>query len=207
MSYRAGRTRWKRFAALLVPGVMATAALGVGMAQGALAVSFFVSGHEFQLAADTLDARGLSIYGMVDVARKGTLIPVVVTGARRASITGLCQSVVMQIPVLGPYTLTFTGGERRPIETTNLFIDATTELAGQANFKDLDIGVAAGALTKGPVDPGDRNSRFFDPDGFAQQAASASLTNVRVHAVAVSATTFNVPGLAARVRQGAHDCF
>lgn len=92
MLHRAGRTSWKRFAAVLVPSVMAAAALGIGMAQGALAASFLISGQKFQVALDTLDVRGLSIYGMVDVTRKGTLVPVVVTGASRAEISGLCQS-------------------------------------------------------------------------------------------------------------------
>jgi hypothetical protein len=186
---------------------MAAAALGIGMAQGALAASFLISGQKFQVALDTLDVRGLSIYGMVDVTRKGALVPVVVTGASRAEISGLCQSVVVPIPVLGPYTLRVTGGERRRVEAKNLFLDATSLSSSQANFDDLDIGVAAGAVSKGPISRGDRNSRFFDPNGFAQQADSASLSDVRFTTVAVSAATFNVPDLAVRLRQGHHECF
>jgi hypothetical protein len=207
MLHRAGRTSWKRFAAVLVPSVMAAAALGIGMAQGALAASFLISGQKFQVALDTLDVRGLSIYGMVDVTRKGALVPVVVTGASRAEISGLCQSVVVPIPVLGPYTLRVTGGERRRVEAKNLFLDATSLSSSQANFDDLDIGVAAGAVSKGPISRGDRNSRFFDPNGFAQQADSASLTDVHFTTVAVSAATFNVPDLDVRLRQGHHECF
>ncbi|MFD8419813.1 DUF6230 family protein [Streptomyces sp. NPDC059466] len=207
MLHRAGRTSWKRFARVLVPSVMAAAALGVGMAQGALAASFLISGQKFQVALDTLDARGLSIYGTVDVTRQGTLVPVVVTGARRAEISGLCQSVVVPIPVLGPYTLRVTGGEHRRVEASDLFLDATTVTSTQANFNDLDIGVAAGAVSKGPISREDRNSRFFDPNGFAQQADSAVLKNVRFTTVAVTAATFNVPDLGVRLRQGHHECF
>ncbi|MCT9111718.1 DUF6230 family protein [Streptomyces mirabilis] len=207
MLHRAGRTSWKRFAAVLAPSVMAAAALGVGMAQGALAASFLISGQKFQVALDTLDVRGLSIYGMVDVTRKGTLVPVFVTGASRAEISGLCQSVVVSVPVLGPYTLRITGGDRRRVEAKNLFLDATSLSSTQANFDDLDIGVAAGAVSKGPINRGDRNSRFFDPNGFAQQADSAFLTNVHFTTVAVSAATFNVPDLDVRLRQGHHECF
>lgn len=207
MLHRAGRTSWKRFAAVLIPSVLAAAALGVGMAQGALAASFLISGQKFQVALDTLDVRGLSIYGTVDVTRKGTLVPVVVTGASRAEISGLCQSVVVQVPVLGPYTLRITGGERSRIEARNLFLDATALSSAQANFDGLDIGVATGAVSKGPISPGDRNSRFYDPDGFAQQADSAFLTDVQFTTVAVSAATFNVPGLEVRLKQGRHECF
>ncbi|MCX4695668.1 DUF6230 family protein [Streptomyces sp. NBC_01408] len=207
MPHRAGKTSWKRFAAVLVPGVTAAAALGISMAQGALAASFFISGQKFQVAVDTLNADGLSIYGMVDVTRKGTLVPVVVTGVSRAKISGLCQSVVVPIPVLGPYTLRLTGGEQSQVQAKNLFLDATSLSIGQANFDNIDIGVAAGSVSKGPINPADKDSRFFDPNGFAQQANSAVLSNVHATTVAVSAATFNVPDLDVRLKQGHHECF
>ncbi|MET7861094.1 DUF6230 family protein [Streptomyces sp. NPDC005318] len=207
MSHRSGRTCWKRFAAVLVPGVTAATVLGIAMAQGALAASFFISGQRFQVAVDTLRSRGVSIYGMVDVSRAGALVPVVVIGARNATISGLCQSVVVQVPVLGPYTLRLTGGEQRPVEARDLFLDVTSATVGQANLEGLDIGVAAGAVTKGPISPEDRNSQFFDPNGFAQQAVSSTLTDVRVTAVAVTAATFNVPDFGVRLKQGRHECF
>ncbi|MEU0369763.1 DUF6230 family protein [Streptomyces sp. NPDC006283] len=207
MSHSFGRTRWKRFVVVLGAGVTAAAALGIGMAQGALAASFFISGQKFQVGADTMRVRGLSIYGMVDVTKKGTLVPVAVTGMRSARISGLCQSVVVPVPVLGPYTLRLTGGDRETTEAKNLFIDTTDLSVGQANLDDIDIGVAAGAVRKGPINPEDRDSRFFDPNGVAQQAVSAVLTDVEATAVAVSAGTMNVPDLRLRLKQGSHECF
>ncbi|MGV4987941.1 DUF6230 family protein [Streptomyces sp. NRAIS4] len=205
--HHAGRTCWKRFAAVLIPGVVASAALAIAMAQGALAASFFISGQRLQVTADTLTMRGFSLYGMVDVPKKGTPTPVMVIGARQATVSGLCQSVVVDIPVLGPQTLRLTGGNDQPAEATNLFLDATSESVGRAYFRGVDTGVAQGAITKGPINPGDRDSRFFDPNGVGQQAVSATLTNVRVTAVAVSAGTFNIPGLYEQLKQGRHECF
>ncbi|MFE0510534.1 DUF6230 family protein [Streptomyces sp. NPDC058964] len=208
MSHSRGRTRWKRFALVMMPSTVAAAALAIGIAQGALAASFFISGDRFQIAADSLTARGLSIYGMVDVTREGRLVPVVVTGTRHATIRGLCQSVTVEVPVLGPYTLRLTGGDRgERAEARDLFVDATLLAATEASLKDLDIGVAAGSVTKGPIDPGDRNSRLFDPNGIAQQAVSATLTDVRYTAVAASAATFNIPDLRLDLDQGRNDCF
>ncbi|MFJ4579446.1 DUF6230 family protein [Streptomyces echinatus] len=206
MSHRAGKTRWRRFAAILVSGVAACAALGVAMGQGALAASFLISGQRFQVTADTLTARGFSVYGMVDVTRQGERVPVQVTGARHSTISGLCESVVVDVPVLGPQTLKLTGGRERPIEASSLFLDTTSQSAGQANFKGLDQGIAQGEITKGPISPDDRSSRFFDPNGFGQQAASVILTDVHVTAVALSAGTFNIPGLRVRIEQGRHEC-
>ncbi|MFJ3303269.1 DUF6230 family protein [Streptomyces sp. NPDC086549] len=206
MSHRAGKTRWRRFAAVLVPGVAAAAALGIAMGQGALAASFLISGQRFLVTADTLTSRGLSIYSMLDVTRQGERVPVLVTGARYATISALCQSVVVEVPVLGTQTLRITGGNDRLVEATNLFLDTTSQSAGQANFTGLDQGIAQGEITKGPINPGDRDSRFFDPNGFGQQATSVTLTDVRVTAVALTAGTFNIPGLHVQIEQGRHEC-
>ncbi|MBT2392058.1 cholesterol esterase [Streptomyces sp. ISL-1] len=206
MSQQFGRTRWKRFAFFLVPSIAAAAATAIGLAQGALAASFFISGKEFKISADSLTGEGFSLYGTVDVTRKRTPVPVVVAGFKSATIQGLCQSVVVPVPVLGPYTLTVTGG-RRPTTAKNLFIDMATLEADQANFRRIDIGIAAGSLTVGEVSPGDRDSRFFDPNGFAQQARSATLTDLRLTAVATSAGTFDVPGLKLSLDKGKDECF
>ncbi|TFV29633.1 hypothetical protein E4K10_48335 [Streptomyces sp. T1317-0309] len=56
-----------------------------------------------------------------------------------------------------------TGGIGRPVEAANLFIDATSVAAAQADTNNIDIGIAAGAVTKGPINPQDRKSRWFDP--------------------------------------------
>ncbi|MER6983553.1 DUF6230 family protein [Streptomyces carpinensis] len=207
MPHQAGRTRWRRFAAILVTSISACAVLGIAMAQGALAASFFISGQTFKIAADTLTARGVSIYSMVDVTRKHELVPVVVTGTRHATISGLCQSVLVDIPVLGPQTLRITSGYERPATASNLFLDITSQSADEAQFKGLDIGVAQGAITKGPINPGDRNSRFFDPDGVGQQADSSTLTQVRWTTVALSSSTFNLPDLRLQLKPGNHECF
>ncbi|MEV4340517.1 DUF6230 family protein [Streptomyces sp. NPDC049590] len=208
MSHHVGRTRWRRFAVLMVPSVALSAALGIAMAQGALAASFLVSGQRFQVTADTLTARGISIYGMVDVSKDGDHVPVLVTGARHVTVDDLCQSVPIDIPGPGTYTLKLTGGQDRPAEASHMFLDATFEAAGQANFEDIDIGIAQGEITKGPINPDDRTSRFFDfdPSGFGQQADSVRLTDVHVTAAAISAGTFNIPGMRVRIEEGHHDC-
>ncbi|MFF1568644.1 DUF6230 family protein [Streptomyces sp. NPDC058293] len=206
MSHHVGRTRWRRFAAVLVPCFAVCAGLGIAMAQGALAASFLISGQKFKVTADTLTVRGLSIYPMVDVTKKHELVPVLVTGARHATLSDLCQSFQVDIPMLGTYTLTLTGGDERPAEASNLFLDATFEAAGQANFRGIDIGIAQGAITKGPINPGDRDSRFFDPSGIGQQATSVTLTDVSVTAVALTAATFDIPDLRVQIKQGDHEC-
>ncbi|MDH6126540.1 DUF6230 family protein [Kitasatospora sp. GP82] len=203
-----GGTRWRRFAAVLLPSMAAASAVAISLAQGALAASFFISGEEFKTAAGTLTGEGLSIYGMVDVTRNGDHIPVLVTGVRSATIEALCQSVVIQVPVLGPYTLRLTGGEDgTPARVKNLFLDTSVQRASQAVLHNVDLGIAAGSLTTGEISRGDRESPFFDPNGFALQGTSATLTNVRATGVAASASTIDLPGLHASLKAGKNECF
>src|ERR1700743_2794113 len=94
-----GGTRWRRFAVVMVPSVAATAAIGVALAQGALAASFAVSGQQFKVSAATLHGEVFVQYGNIDVEHNGTPPPVAVSGFNSADITDLCQSVVVPTPI------------------------------------------------------------------------------------------------------------
>src|SRR3954468_18006470 len=92
-----GGTRWKRFAVVMVPSVAATAAIGVAVAQGALAASFSVSGQSFKVAASSIDGTNFVQYGALDTGKTGAH-PVAVVGMKTATIHDLCQSVVVPVP-------------------------------------------------------------------------------------------------------------
>ncbi|MEU7567811.1 DUF6230 family protein [Streptomyces fradiae] len=210
-----GGTRWKRFAVVMVPSVAATAAIGVGLAQGALAASFAVSGQEFKVTADHLYGEGFAQYGGVDMGyanvKEGDQLvprPVAISTFRNATITKMCQSVVTpDVPVFGKITLRLEAGPgpeaERKVQATNLYLDVT-DLDADAEFKNIDIGVAAKDTAqgtrfgKGPAVK-DQN---INQNGFAQQAETATLTNVRQKAWATTAGTFKLSGLKMRLHKG-----
>jgi len=204
-----GGTRWKRFAVVMVPSVAATAAIGVALAQGALAASFSVSGQQFKVSADSLEGDGFSQYGALDsgytLDGKKTVHPVAVSAFKSATIKGLCQSVVTpNIPVLGSVSLILhAGGGEKPVEADNLYIDLD-DLSADATFTNIDIGVAAGSASKGP---GIKSGDTANPNGFAQQADHASLTGVKQTAWATTAGTFKLSGLKMSVSTGTHECY
>ena len=203
-----GGTRWKRFAVVMVPSVAATAAIGVALAQGALAASFSVSGQSFQVTADKLEGTGFEQYGALDkgytLTGEQALHPVAVSAFNSAKISNMCQSVVTPgIPLLGSVTLTLTAGKDTPVEAENLYIDVA-DLNANATFKNLEIGVAAKDASKGPgVKSGDQ----ANPNGFAQQADSAVLTDVKQTAWATTAGTFKLSGLHMALSTGSHPCY
>ncbi|WP_329136742.1 DUF6230 family protein [Streptomyces sp. NBC_01476] len=193
-----GGTRWRRFAVVMVPSVAATAAIGVALAQGALAASFAVSGQQFKVTAKSLHGEGFEQYGAIDAPSGHGAVPVAVSAFTDATITGLCQSVVVPTPI-GDVTLVLTAGNgSKKVEAHNLYIDLD-QLDADATFNNINIGVAAGHSTKGP---GVKSKDAADPESFAQEADSADLTGVKQTAWATSAGTFKLAGLSLRIHKG-----
>ncbi|WP_338700660.1 DUF6230 family protein [Streptomyces sp. Q6] len=195
-----GGTRWKRFAVVMVPSVAATAAIGVALSQGALAASFSVSGQSFKVHVDKLDADGMIQYGAIDAEKNGTPHPVSVSAFNSADLTNMCQSVVTHVPVLGDVTLVLkAGGGGKPAHADKIYIDVA-QLKADAEFTDINIGVAAGSSSKGPGMKGGKEQS--DPNGFAQEASHATLTDVDQTAWATSAGTFKLNGLNMSLKKG-----
>lgn len=211
-----GGTRWKRFAIVMVPSVAATAAIGVGLAQGALAASFAVSGQEFKVRAGYLDGQGFSQYGgVVDAyaeleGDEKIGRPVMVSTFKSATIEDMCQSVVTKVPLLGTFTLQLKAGYGdKSVTAKNLYLDIS-ELKGDATFTDIDIGIAAKHTDDAKVGKGPAVKDDIQPNGFAQQADKAVLTEVEQRAWATTAGTFTLGGLDMKIKKGSGpgvECF
>jgi hypothetical protein len=200
-----GGTRWTRFAVVMVPSVVATAAIALALAQGALAASFSLSGQEFKVSTDKLVGQGFLQYGALDAQRDGKQVPVAVSAFKSAQLTNLCQSVVVPVPVFGDMSMKLTAGRNgTPVQAQNLYIDLD-QLNADAQFTNINIGVAAGDTTKGPgMKAGNEKA---DPGSFAQEADSATLTRLKQTAWATSAGTFKLSGLSMKVSKGDNECF
>lgn len=204
-----GGTRWKRFALVMVPSVAATAAIGIGLAQGALAASFSISGQEFKVKAKSLTGTNFVQYGSVASGKtldgKDFAAPVAVSGFKTATIVNMCQSVVTpNVPFIGSVSLELRAGqdENHPVEATDIYLDVS-DLKADAAFEDIDIGVAAGQLKDPGIQPGTR----ANPYGFAQRARVAKLTGVEQKAWATTAGTFKLSGLQLKLHKGVKECF
>ncbi|MEU5219508.1 DUF6230 family protein [Streptomyces sp. NPDC020807] len=216
-----GGTRWKRFAVVMVPSLTATAAVGVGLAQGALAASFAISGQEFKVTTDKLVGTQFVQYGSVD---SGTKLdektpfhePVAVSGFDTARITNMCQSVVTPVPGLGPITLRLeaggsdaakSGNTDKQVYAKDLYLDVSY-LEADAEFKQIDIGVAAGSLPKKEGGQGIQPNTKANTAGFAQRADNVTLTKVKQKAWATTAATFKLPDLKLALHRGTDkECF
>ncbi|MEU1848532.1 DUF6230 family protein [Streptomyces sp. NPDC019990] len=199
-----GGTRWKRFAVVMVPSVAAAACVGVGLAQGALAASFSVSGQQFKVKAKHLHGEGFAQYGGIDTVytktdgKEQTQVPVAISSFDNATITKMCQSVATPIPFLKKtFYLRLEAGNNpdKPVTAENLYIDVA-QLDADAKFRHIDIGVAVRDKSRGPAV---KDIKTTMPGGFAQQAESADLSNVEQTAWATTAGTFTLNGLSMKL--------
>ncbi|WP_442806231.1 DUF6230 family protein [Streptomyces sp. NBC_01317] len=191
----------------------ATAAIGVALAQGALAASFSVSGQDFKVTASQLVGHNMVQYGGVAVGPTGSH-PVVVSGFKSAEITKMCQSVLTRsVPIIGDVTLRLeAGGKGKDVTATNLYLDVASLDVENAEFKKMEIGVAA----KNLQDPGRRGNEYNPnespgaPYAFGQQAETAILTGVKQTAWATTAGSFTLPNLSLKLKVGdpkANECY
>jgi hypothetical protein len=200
-----GRTRWRRFAAVVIPAALAAGGLMTGVAQGAVPVAMHVSGQSFKISADSLDGTGFTQYGSVVVLQKKDAngnpiqIPVAASGIKSADLVNLCQSVVV---VPGHLSLVIRAG--RPgsdaVHADNLLIGMDA-LAGDATFTKINIGTDASALSKdGAPDHGQLG-------GFGQEADGVLITDLKQRAYSTSAGTFKLSGLSMKVDLTGYECF
>lgn len=192
-----GRTRWRRFALVSTAALVAAGAMLVAMANGAIAASFSVSGSTFKVSADVLEGDGFAQYGGVATQKNGNQIPVAVSGIKSASLSNLCQSVV--VPGT-PISLVIRAGRGTPATATDLLIDMT-QLSGDATFTNISIGQDASTLTKGGT------NAVGQAGGFGQQADHVKIVGLRQVAWSTSAGTFALNGLDLHVSLSKEECF
>ncbi|MFJ6618560.1 DUF6230 family protein [Kitasatospora sp. NPDC091335] len=223
MSKAYGKTRWKRFALVMVPSVAATAMVGVSIANSALAASFSISGQQFKVSTDTLHGTNFAQFGSIDIEANGKPHPVAVSAFDHATITNLCQSVVTDLTAfgMGKITLQLHAGtdKDKPVEATNLLIDLE-QLNADATFTDINIGQDASTLSgtatqgwtphAGVTKGGGGAGLPTGATGFAQSAKVADLSGVQQTARATSAGTFVLNGLNLSLKSGdgkGNECF
>jgi hypothetical protein len=182
-----GRTNWRRFAVAVAVPTAAAGALVFGLANGAFAASFAISGQPFKISADKLDGVGFAQYGSQQETAKGQAVPVAMSGIASAKLYNLCQSV--RAPG-SPISLTIRAGREanNPAKATNLLI-GMSELNGNAEFTDINIGQDASTLGQGgPEAKGPLGS-------FGQEASRVVITDLKQTAVSTTAGTFTLTGL------------
>jgi len=179
-----------------VPVAVVASVLTAGVAQGAVPVSFAISGSQFQISASLLEGTSFSQYGGTATDTNGVEHAVAIANIGSAQITDLCQSVVTETPA-GPVGLKITaGGGGVPVEATGLQI-GMTDLKGDTTFTNVRIGVDASTVTT------DAKGAAGD---FAQDSDSLKIVGLQQTAWTTQAAVFTLNGMHVELTDG-EECF
>ncbi|MGZ6875244.1 MAG: DUF6230 family protein [Nocardioidaceae bacterium] len=187
-----GRVRWKRFAAILAPAVVASAVLLALTAEGALATSFSVSGKPFYGTASSVAGTGFVNYSETLPDNNGVQRPVAVNVIRKATaIKNFCLAIPM-----GPITtLMKAGGKGTPVSGSNVAF-VVQKFTGSAVMHGLVMGQDASTLDQAPGWSG-------SPGSFGMQATGAiKMSGAAMQAREMAAGTISMPGFSIAVTHG-----
>ncbi|MER7796752.1 DUF6230 family protein [Microbacterium sp. NPDC096154] len=190
------KSRGGRAAVVAIPVGIVSAVLMGGVAQGAVPVSFSVSGTSFTMAGSQLLGEQFSQYGGYAKLEDGTEIPVAIANIGDAKIADLCQEIVTDTP-LGKVGMVITAGKGgNPVTATNLQI-GMTNLAGDAVFSNVRIGTDAGqVVTSAKGSGGD----------FAMDSDAITLTDFSQVAYTTTAGTLALTGMELKVVTDGSGC-
>jgi len=190
------RSRSGRVALAAVPVAVVASMLMGGVAQGAVPVSFAVSGSQFQISASRLDGTGFSQYGGVTQDTAGGEHAVAIANIKSATLADLCQSVITETPLGTVGVLIKAGGGGAPASASDLQL-GMTGLRGDSSFGNIRIGVDASTVnTEAKGSAGD----------FAQDADTVTITNLQQTAWSTQASVFNLTGMTLELTDG-ETCF
>lgn len=195
-----GRTYWKRSALMLVPCTLAVGALGIALAQGALAASFAVSGAAFKVSASEVTAQGVSSFpssvgGSADDAK-----PVLLAAVKNGTVSDVCVSVKQKVPLLGEITMLVHSGADKPLAGTDLVVNADALTGAGGKVTGVEAGRDASTLTGAPGVRG--------PQGvFGVQAATAVAHDVHSTAYSANGGTLTLEKLEIEFSRTGKQCF
>jgi hypothetical protein len=180
-----------------VPVAVAATLIMGGVANGAVPVSFSVSGSQFQISASLLEGSGFSQYAGVTNDTAGKAHPVAIANIRSAKLSDLCQSVVTDTPLGKVGMLITAGGGDKPAEASDLQI-GMTDHKGDSSFGNIRIGVDASTVnTSAKGAAGD----------FAQDADTIKITGLQQTAWSTQASVFTLNGMHVQLTDGSKGCF
>jgi hypothetical protein len=190
-------THTGRLVLAAIPVAVVSTFLMAGVANGAVPVSFSVSGSQFQISASQLDGTGFSQYAGVAPDTAGKDHQVAIANINSATLSDLCQAVVTDTPMGKVGLLITAGGGGKPATASNLQI-GMTDLKGDSTFGNIRIGVDASTV---------KTSAKGSAGDFAQDADTVKITNLQQTAWSTQASVFTLTGMHVQLTDGSKGCF
>ncbi|HEX3788893.1 MAG TPA: DUF6230 family protein [Pseudonocardiaceae bacterium] len=191
-----GRTRWPRFAMILLPALFALVLLGAAAATGAVPIAAAETGrHPMKISFTSFSASGATTLPQAFQTRDGRRRTEVVVSLRAMKVRGLCASTRVPTPV-GAYVLRIS----TPTITADTLSFAMDSLDGLGVLgQQLNLRHATGLLNGSP------NSS--DQSGFLPLQVGGMTLNVSFTIRWITAHRFHLDGFTMAGGRGQQECY
>ena len=195
-----GRTYWKRSALMFVPCVAAVGALGIALAEGAVAASFAVSGTAFEVSASEITAEGVSTFPSSIGSSSSDAKPVLLAAVKNGTVSDSCVSLKQKLPLVGEVSMLVHSGADKPLAGSNLVVNADALTSGGGKVTGVQAGRDASTLDGAPGVTGPKGT-------FGVQADSATAHDVRSTAYSANGGTLTLQKLDIEFSRSGKQCF
>jgi Family of unknown function (DUF6230) len=195
-----GRTHWKRSAMMFVPCVAAVGALGIALAEGAVAASFAVSGTAFKVSASEVTAQGVSSFPSSIGSSANDAKPVLLAAVKDGTVSDVCVSLKQKLPLVGEISMLVHSGADKPLAGSDLVVNADALTGAGGKVTGVQAGRDASILTGAPGVTG--------PKGvFGVQADTAVAHDVESTAYSANGGTLTLEKLDIEFSRSGKQCF
>ncbi len=186
-----------RILLVAIPVAIVSTLTMASVANGAVPVSFSISGSQFKISASELNGTGFSQYAGTVKDTNGKAHDVSIANIKQATLANLCQSVVTDTPAGKVGLIITAGGGSTPASATDLQI-GMTDLKGDASFNNIRIGVDASTVnTAAKGSAGD----------FAQDSDTIKIKDLQQSSWSTQASVFTLTGMHVKLTDGTEECF
>ncbi|GAB2444331.1 DUF6230 family protein [Streptomyces incanus] len=134
---------------MFAPCALAAGALGIALAQGAIAASFAVSGTAFKVHAEEVTTDGLPSFPS-SIGYGGGAKPVPPVAVKDGAISGVCVSLKQKVPAVGEISVPVRSGSDKPLKGGNPIANADALIGGGGKVTGVQAGRDASTLSRNP---------------------------------------------------------
>ncbi|MBA0124677.1 hypothetical protein H0B56_03890 [Haloechinothrix sp. YIM 98757] len=196
-----GRTRWRRFAGLLVPALLIAVVMVFGVLHGVLPIAVAAEGQQrIKVEIEEMTATGYGAFPQFFESQDGQRHPVVVVGFSDMRATGMCGSGKVETPI-GDYVLRAESQDEdgQPVQASDVKLAIENIDGANLGGETLSLNRHETAPDGTPVDSG--------PEGTLPITARSVLLDVHADVRWLTTSGLRLSGVDLTAGTNVEECF
>lgn len=194
-----GGVAWRRAGALFVVCMVAVGVLAFGLIAGVVPIQFGISQNPFHISLQRLEGSRITAYVGSEGDVDDGATPMAIAGVEGGEGDALCLSTVLDLPVVGPLSITITSGDSKPILLDKMTAYVTGMEIDSVDVRAIELGTDAAGL--------DTNDLQGPAGSWGMQLDHADVNGIRLDGEQIKVAKLRLRGLGLGLRLGEHHCY